>query len=695
MPSENDREERAKRAQRFATYYNKVFKRRDVEPIRQYLESAGRDRGLGNRDILEVAVGSDESSAEESLDVLIHNPSNSNLQHNDFDDLEAIIHETERPAIVVEDDTYDPSMLTAQWRQLDEDDPRRKIEAAIMSVGRIEAPHDLRRPYAGTAFVVGENLIMTNRHVARLFTQGTGTSILNFFPGASAGLDFKRERYRRGQSAPEILDVEKIVMVHPYWDMALLKMKQNLANDREPLKLTTRAPDELSVGRHVVVIGYPGKDRRGNARVQDRIFDGRYGIKRLLPGEYDGPANYHSRDVMAHDTSTLGGASGSLVLDLESGEVIGLHYAGRYMKSNYAVPMGSLAEDARVTGFAPKINFSGTRTPNPAMADIWGQVDRGESPDGTGEATEAEEFIFGTPAPDVEPIMPRFDFASLAESEFNWSTALSTALASHLAYERESDIKKACGASGWKLPNCGFVERANTECFVAGDSEIALVAFRGTEKKIRDWMIDLNTLGTNRPYGRVHRGFWFAFNSVAELLETEINKLGSPKLVLTGHSLGGALALVAAAEWLHAGKYEIQSMYTYGQPAVGKKQFPDFLNEKMNGNYFRAVNDDDIVPMVPPTYKHVGELRQFGPGNELKAGADSSNESLVEASETCTVAQFDHLRMTLLQEKLTSPDQGSAADGEGSEEGLLPSIRDHSMARYVGKTAEQLVSAPE
>ena len=691
MFSEKDR---AKRAQRFAAYYRKVFKRDDVEPVCDYLESAERGSDF-DEDVLEVVGGWGERSAMESLEVIFHDSSGGDLHEKDFDGLEAIIHETGRPAIVIEDDTFDPAMLTSEWRHLDDADPRSKIEAAIMSVGRIEAPHDLRRPYAGTGFVVGENLIMTNRHVAQLFTQGTGTSALRFFPGASAGLDFKRERYRRGQSAPDVLEVEKIAMVHPYWDMALLKMKQNLTNDRDPLKLTTKTPGELSSGRHIVVIGYPGKDSRGNAKVRDQVFEGRYGIKRLLPGEYDGPTNYRSRDVMAHDTSTLGGSSGAVVLDLESGEVIGLHYAGVYMESNFAVPMSSLAEDARVAGFAPKINFAGTKSPNPEMADLWRQVDRGESTTASGEAAEAkaEEFIIGTPAPDVKQFMPRFDFASLTATDFKWSTALSTALASHLVYERESEIKEACGPNGWKLPVCEFVERANTECFVAGDSNIALVAFRGTEKKLCDWMIDLNAVGTNRPYGRVHRGFWFAFESVARLLEDEISKLGTSKLVLTGHSLGGALALVAAAEWLHAGKYEIQSMYTYGQPAVGKIAFPTFFNEKMNGRYYRFVNDDDIVPRVPPTYKHVGELKQFGSGNDLKVAQNSSNESMVEESGICSVTQFDHLRMALLCEKLTSTNEDDLSVEEGgatgSEEGLLPSVRDHSMARYIGKIAEQ------
>ena len=52
---------------------------------------------------------------------------------------------------------------------------------------------------------------------------------------------------------------------------------------------------------------------------------------------------------MTHDCSTLGGNSGSAVIDVNSGDVVALHFAGEYLKQNYAVPMADLAEDSEVT----------------------------------------------------------------------------------------------------------------------------------------------------------------------------------------------------------------------------------------------------------------------------------------------------------------------------------------------------------
>ena len=68
---------------------------------------------------------------------------------------------------------------------------------------------------------------------------------------------------------------------------------------------------------------------------------------------------------MAHDSSTLGGNSGSAIIDVETGHVIGLHFAGEYLKANYAVPSFELARDTRVLDAG--IKFAG----KVAVTDLW------------------------------------------------------------------------------------------------------------------------------------------------------------------------------------------------------------------------------------------------------------------------------------------------------------------------------------
>ena len=72
---------------------------------------------------------------------------------------------------------------------------------------------------------------MTNRHVAAIFARGLGSRSLGFKPNSRAGIDFLRERDRPDGT---MFDVGRIVMIHPYWDMALLELK-NAPGGLKPL----------------------------------------------------------------------------------------------------------------------------------------------------------------------------------------------------------------------------------------------------------------------------------------------------------------------------------------------------------------------------------------------------------------------------------------------------------------------------
>src|SRR5208337_1392351 len=86
----------------------------------------------------------------------------------------------------------------------------------------------------------------------------------------------------------------------------------------------------------VAAIGYPARDSRvPDQALVSRIFGDIYDKKRLAPGTLlDSP----TEDLLSHDCSTLGGNSGSVLLDLGTGEAVGLHRAGLYLQANYAVP---------------------------------------------------------------------------------------------------------------------------------------------------------------------------------------------------------------------------------------------------------------------------------------------------------------------------------------------------------------------
>lgn len=280
---------------------------------------------------------------------------------------EAIILPDMRPAIDIVGGDFtidDPT-----WRHLDSDrNLHQSIKSTLVSVGRIDLPGHPALPYGGTGFVVGPDLIMTNRHVAELFTSGLGLSGLQFQPGLAAGINFKHEL---GDDDSMMLDVVSAKMIHPYWDMALLRV-QGLPEDHPSLRLSLDDPDEL-VDRDIVCVGYPAFDPRNDAAVQNKVFRGVYYVKRLQPGKLTGRNTTQSFgkavDVGTHDSSTLGGNSGSAVIDPQTGQIVALHFAGIYLKENYAVPMCDLAKDQRVVDLG--LTFAGKPSPHSGAWDGW------------------------------------------------------------------------------------------------------------------------------------------------------------------------------------------------------------------------------------------------------------------------------------------------------------------------------------
>ena len=137
-----------------------------------------------------------------------------------------------------------------------------------------------------------------------------------------------------------------------------------------------------------------------------------------------------------------------------------------------------------------------------------------------------------------------------------------------------------------------FISAGGTECFVARDEAAALtfVAFRGTAG-VRDIVTDLMTWRVGwTPGGRVHAGFAGALRKTWQpLLQSLTHHSG--RLVFTGHSLGAALATLAATLLPPA------AVYAFGSPRVGNRAFAELLR---NVEIHRIVGCTDLVCRMPP-----------------------------------------------------------------------------------------------
>jgi endonuclease G, mitochondrial len=335
-----------------------------VTRFRRYAEQIAPggelDELMPERSPFESADGGKTAAATSALEKMRRNEEPTLGEASAF---EAIIRPRTRPIVDVIAGSY--AKPAAPWTHYDAAEIRTRFDAAIPAVGRINLPPGSGTVFAGTGFVVGDGLLMTNRHVARLFATGLGTHDLRFTH--QVDVNFLHERDNPGSVA---FDLVEIVMIHPWWDMALLRVAG--LNNLQQLALSHRAPEELN-GHDIAVIGYPAKDPRNDVATQMQIFGGTFDIKRLQPGklwERRAVISFRNQvNAVTHDCSTLGGNSGSAVVLADSGEAAALHFAGRFRDANFAVPSYELARDSRVVDAGVK--FTGSVPPTGEWDDAW------------------------------------------------------------------------------------------------------------------------------------------------------------------------------------------------------------------------------------------------------------------------------------------------------------------------------------
>ncbi|PCJ19605.1 MAG: hypothetical protein COB02_07615 [Candidatus Cloacimonadota bacterium] len=186
---------------------------------------------------------------------------------------------------------------------------------------------------------------------------------------------------------------------------------------------------------------------------------------------------------------------------------------------------------------------------------------------------------------------------------------------SSLAYEDFEYAKKVTLSNGFSDFLRIHSKKTGTDCFVVYDDKIMILVFRGTEiNSVKDLYIDSKALQTKTPYGgSVHIGFYNALNSVWPQLSSVIQTIRKDKkkrkLFITGHSLGAALATMAANRM----EKKVLACYTFGSPRVGNWAF----KRSYKVPTYRFVNSADIITRVPfgltnkGIYRHVGKIKHL------------------------------------------------------------------------------------
>lgn len=365
--------------------------------------------------------------------------------------LEAVVSRQECPTIgIFEDQLVDPP--GGRWARLADD--QAWMKPAIRAAGRLDC-RSLEVPFAGTAFLAGEGLAITNRHVALIVAQGLGRKGIELL--LETELDHRREQ--RAPFARDFVQVRGVRMIHPYWDFAVLDVEPS--GGRTPVMLASAPPSDL-LGRSIAVVGYPSVGHAANA-YEDEILTFNFGKdrgawKRLQPGRVMPDADWLSTDrrfptvrALTHDASTLGGNSGSLVLDLDGRVVIGVHFAGTKYKANFCVPTWKLYTDERVRALGLSFQGSpgGTPPADEAVERAWHALEGVVRSAVPGSATNLEPTGATEAAANPAPIRDWFERAGMDDITVMLNdTAGATKIEAQIGREQRVLLEKAAPSAG-------------------------------------------------------------------------------------------------------------------------------------------------------------------------------------------------------------------------------------------------------
>lgn len=214
---------------------------------------------------------------------------------------------------------------------------------------------------------------------------------------------------------------------------------------------------------------------------------------------------------------------------------------------------------------------------------------------------------------DYDPTMRALFFpgdgAPVSDFSSTWDRDAICAELSRLAYvafeagERDRLTAILAGA-GFAAPACFHNPRTGAQGFGTVAGGTAYVALRGTQiTSILDLLADALAIPVRWPgAGRVDWGFWNAFRSIRQPIEDWLAEARPARLVITGHSLGAAMATLMAA--LHPEA----ALVTFGSPRVGNRAFVAQFGDARDIRRF--VDCLDAVPKLPPPlgYVHVREM---------------------------------------------------------------------------------------
>jgi len=253
-------------------------------------------------------------------------------------------------------------------------------------------------------------------------------------------------------------------------------------------------------------------------------------------------------------------------------------------------------------------------------------------------------------------LLPFSVIADTGSESGRFKTLHEYALIADAAYQGEAEIEKVMAAQGYTLNVNEQLPGYAVSYFLATDhaNKQQILSVRGTSN-IENAMVDVAfQLLPNKHTGiKLHQGFAQSADYIYDKVRAKLNR--DYRINTTGHSLGGAAALILAM-YLDAGGYDVGKVVTFGQPKVtnisGSRKYSHL-------DVTRIVMPKDMVPLVPPldpmdlmnmeVYWHLGTELVLHDGNAYSelGGVDSMMRATDFLNEMLTEKNLQHHYMTV------------------------------------------------
>lgn len=239
---------------------------------------------------------------------------------------------------------------------------------------------------------------------------------------------------------------------------------------------------------------------------------------------------------------------------------------------------------------------------------------------------------------------------------------------------------------------------------VRGD--VVVVVFRGTNE-IKDWYFNLDTRSEPCEHGSFHKGFWDAYAEVREGVVEKVKHSEAKHVWVTGHSLGGAMAMCCAYDLEVNERLRLSGLVTFGQPKLANATVANFFASGLSSRYLAIVNDrDPICEPAPGRYPCGTGVWLNGSKVEIAAFVNAVQRFEVDATgapasvlDDSTEFLFKMMPEDVWQQKIEKIQQEDLSPLSALPPGVVPTgsswksilrfelpyIADHSMKRYIAK----------